>query len=123
MTTEQQRKMLEAAAKASNMVTYDPEIGSMKWKPKQDNIKDAKRWNSRYANQECGTIDDKGYRRILFRFEIKKTFKIRAHRLAWYIVYGNFLKWKLTILTKTNQITESQIYAMFQKMLISAMGR
>lgn len=88
MSTEQHRKMLECAAKASNMVTYDPEIGSMKWKPKQDNIKDAKRWNSRYANQECGTIDDKGYRRILFRFEIKKTFKIRAHRLAWYIVYG-----------------------------------
>lgn len=57
------REILEAAAKAASMVPYNPETGSMKWLPKPAGTKDSARWNSRYANKECGTIDDRGYRR------------------------------------------------------------
>ena len=50
---------------------------------------DAARWNSRYAGKECGTIDDKGYRRINLRFAGRAHFKIRVHRLAWFISFGS----------------------------------
>ena len=81
------RELLEFAAKAAGMVKYNADTGSMIWLAKTTG-KDASRWNSRYAGKECGTIDDKGYRRILFRFEIGSTFKIRVHRLAWFIANG-----------------------------------
>lgn len=82
------RELLELAAKAAGMVDYNPDTGSMRWKMKNKEQKDAARWNSRYAGKECGTFDDKGYRRVLFRFEKGRTFKIRVHRLAWLIVHG-----------------------------------
>lgn len=82
------RELLEYAAKAAGMVNYNPETGSMVWRKKDADQPDAARWNARYAGKECGTIDDKGYRRLLFRFSKEKTFKIRAHRLAWFISFG-----------------------------------
>ena len=82
------RELLELAAKAAGLVRYDPYTGLMTWPRKPDWANDSARWNARYAEKECGTIDDKGYRRILFRFEKDRTFKIRCHRLAWFIVHG-----------------------------------
>lgn len=82
------REMLELAAKAAVMVDYDAETGSMVWRAKDASESDAARWNTRYAGKECGTIDDKGYRRILIRFAGRPPFKIRAHRLAWFISFG-----------------------------------
>jgi len=70
------------------MVSYDPETGLMLWLPKSPTARDFKRWNTRYAGKQCGTIDDKGYRRILYRLDPGKTFKVRAHRLAWFCVHG-----------------------------------
>ena len=87
MTTD--RELLELAAKAAGMVKYDQLSGSMTWLTKAESVKDSTRWNARYAGEECGTIDDKGYRRILFRFEHGKPFRIRAHRLAWFISHGH----------------------------------
>ena len=81
------RELLELAAKASLLVEYCPESGSLRWRHRTEGS-DASRWNARYAGSECGTIDDKRYRRILFRLIPGKTFKIRAHRLAWFISYG-----------------------------------
>ena len=86
--TDRDRALLELAARAAGMVNYNPITGSMTWKQKPKNTKDSARWNSRYSGKECGTVDDKGYRRILFRFQPDSTFKIRVHRLAWFIVYG-----------------------------------
>lgn len=82
------REMLELAAKAAGMVDYNPATGSMVWREKPAGTHDAARWNARYAGKECGTVDDKGYRRLMFRFEGGKTLKIRAHRLAWVISFG-----------------------------------
>lgn len=82
------RELLELAAKAAGMVCYNHKTGSMVWIAKEAGVKDSARWNSRYAGKECGTLDDKGYRRILFRFVVGRTFKIRVHRLAWFIVHG-----------------------------------
>lgn len=87
MTEAEKREMLQMAAKAVGMVDYNQDTGSMTWRAKGKSEPDAARWNSRYAGQECGTIDDKGYRRILFRFD-GSVFRIRAHRLAWLISFG-----------------------------------
>lgn len=79
------RELLEKAAKA---VIYNPRTGDMTWKPKPAEIKDSARWNARYAGRRCGTLCKKGYLRILFRFDGGKIFRVRAHRLAWFIYYG-----------------------------------
>lgn len=81
-------QLLELAARAAGMVLYNQQTGLMIWRPKPDEMKDSNRWNARYANKECGTIDDKGYRRILCRFDSGCVFRIRTHRLAWFITYG-----------------------------------
>lgn len=85
---ESDRELLELAAKAAGMVDYNPVTGVMTWKSKSLDAKDSARWNARYAGKECGTVDDKGYRRILFRFGKTSAFRIRTHRLAWFIAYG-----------------------------------
>jgi len=85
------RELLELAAKAAGMVYYNAYTGIMTWRRKPPEVKDSLRWNSRYGGVECGTIDDKGYRRILFRFDGGKPFRIRTHQLAWFIVMGNLV--------------------------------
>lgn len=89
MSKQNNRELLELAAMAACMVDYDPETGSMTWRSKNFSEPDAARWNARYAGKECGTIDDKGYRRITLRFAGHAPFKIRAHRLAWFISFGS----------------------------------
>lgn len=81
------RELLELAAKAARMVCYSPNSGEFIWKSKPQNEPDSQRWNTRYAGKFCGTYDDKGYLRILVQIDGKKR-KIRAHRLAWFIVHG-----------------------------------
>jgi hypothetical protein len=73
---------------AAGMVNYDPTTGAMLWKPKAATAADATRWNSRYANKPCGTLEPTGYVRLLFRFAKGRAFKVRAHRLAWFITHG-----------------------------------
>lgn len=72
----------------SKMVNYDPDTGSMVWKPRESSINDAARWNSRYAGKEVGTIDDKGYRRILVRSFDGCARRIRVHQVAMFILTG-----------------------------------
>lgn len=86
------RELLEAAAKAAEMVDYNPDTGLMVWRAKDEHSREAARWNSRYAGKECGTLDDKGYQRLLVRRDDGTAFKIRAHRLAWLISYGTLPK-------------------------------
>lgn len=73
---------------ASSLVDYDSVTGSMKWKERDGSNKDDARWNSRYAGKEAGTVDDRGYRRILIRSYNEKVYRIRVHQLAWYIHHG-----------------------------------
>jgi hypothetical protein len=72
----------------SLLVDYDKDTGFMAWKSRVNRSMDDARWNSRYAGKECGTIDDRGYRRILFRGRDKSAKRIRVHQLAWYIITG-----------------------------------
>lgn len=72
----------------STLVVYDKETGRMVWKKRSGRSKDDARWNARYAETECGTIDDRGYRRILFRSKDGKARRVRVHQLAWYILTG-----------------------------------
>ncbi|HCF2412888.1 TPA: HNH endonuclease [Pseudomonas aeruginosa] len=82
------RELLELAARAAGMLDYNRETGQMVWRAKPVMTSEDKRWNSRYANSVAGTIDDRGYIRILVQIGVKKR-KIRAHQLAWFIVTGS----------------------------------
>jgi hypothetical protein len=79
------RELLELAASS---VRYDEVAGKLFWLPKELERKDAGRWNARYAHKECGTLDDKGYRRILMRAN-GKVLRIRVHQLIWFIANGD----------------------------------
>lgn len=82
------RELLEAAAKAAGrQVKYDPETGVILWSAKPLGAPDAVRWNARYAWSPAGSVDDKGYIRIVIQVDGKKR-RLRAHTLAWFIVYG-----------------------------------
>jgi hypothetical protein len=75
-------------AEAAKLVHYDANTGIFKWLPRPVGGRDSTRWNNRYAYKECGFIDDLGYRRIKFRIPGFHFANIRAHRLAWFIVYN-----------------------------------
>lgn len=78
---------IEIYKRAAELVSYDPETGSMKWLPREENTPQDKRWNSRCANKECGNIYV-GYRRIGFKCILDRRVSIAAHRLAWFIIHG-----------------------------------
>lgn len=73
---------------AASLVEYNQETGSVKWLKRDESGKDSLRWNARYAGKEAGTVDDKGYRRILIRSFSGKAKRIRVHQLAFFIANG-----------------------------------
>lgn len=73
----------------SSLVDYDPTTGAMLWKERDCSVKDSARWNSRYAGKEVGTLDDKGYRRILIKSFDGSPRRIRVHQVAWFILSGS----------------------------------
>ncbi|HCF2125504.1 TPA: hypothetical protein NH984_006475, partial [Pseudomonas aeruginosa] len=64
------RELLELAARAAGMLDYNRETGQMVWRAKPVMTSEDKRWNSRYANSVAGTIDDRGYIRILVQIGV-----------------------------------------------------
>jgi|JI10StandDraft_1071094.scaffolds.fasta_scaffold354168_2 hypothetical protein len=79
---------LEILRLAAEMVIYNPETGKMVWRTKAPEEEHSSLWNSKNAGKECGTFDKDGYKVISFKTKNKPSVKIRAHRLAWVIVYG-----------------------------------
>jgi hypothetical protein len=79
---------LEILRLAAEMVIYHPDTGKMVWKTKAPEEEHSSLWNSKHAGKECGTFDKDGYRVISFKTKTGPSVKIRAHRLAWVIVYG-----------------------------------
>lgn len=71
------------------LLTYDPETGSLHWKSRCDsmfrNQRLAKSWNARYANKKAFTATDKGY----FVGRINDVSYL-ASRIAWTIYHGSW---------------------------------
>lgn len=80
--------MLDQYKYAASMVIYNPLNGSMKWKREEETDRYSKRWNSQHAGRECRSRDSDGYIEIYKKKNGKTLFRVRAHRLAWFIVYG-----------------------------------
>lgn len=74
---------------ARSLIRYEHDTGKMFWKTRNSqHIKkpcSLKSWNTRYAETEITTLDNKGY---LFCSIYGKQY--RAHRLAWLIFYGEW---------------------------------
>lgn len=73
-----------------DLLAYSPETGELTWKPRSESMfstpRASRTWNSRYAGKNAGAVKD-GY----FNVSIYKTL-IKAHRIAWAMVYGEWPK-------------------------------
>lgn len=68
---------------------YDPETGEFKWLPMPSTTKSNRMYNGKYAGKVAGSAHYSG--RVKGYIDINVGgFRFRAHRLAWYKVYG---KW------------------------------
>jgi hypothetical protein len=73
------------------LVVYNSDTGLFFYKPRSVDMfkdeRDAKTFNTRWANKQIGTVDGKGY----LHFNYKKKFYL-LHRMAWLYVYGELPK-------------------------------
>ena len=71
---------------------YDPETGVFTWKERpREHFKAEKGWkltNTQRAGKLAGSFTSHGYWRITFTRGGKSVIHIRAHRVAWAIMYG-----------------------------------
>ena len=76
-----------------NLFDYYPDTGRLIWKfrPLNHFSRESswKRWNTRYAGKEAGTVQSKGYISVILTINGKeKAFK--AHRIIWALVTGDW---------------------------------
>lgn len=65
-------------------VDYDRDTGSFVWR-RVDGM--PRMWITKHAGKQAGTVDSKG-RVVLHVLMDKKSYRVFAHRLAWFIVHG-----------------------------------
>jgi len=65
-------------------VDYDRDTGSFVWR-RVDGM--PRMWITKHAGKQAGTVDAKG-RVVLHVLMDRKTYRVFAHRLAWFIVHG-----------------------------------
>lgn len=87
-----EQELIEFMRKAAAMVEYDPDSGSMLWRAKEASTPQALNWNARFAGKECGSIGNEGYRQLSLKFDLPSPRMVLAHRLAWFIAYGELPK-------------------------------
>lgn len=79
-----------------NLISYDPDTGSLTWKPRPEsyfkNYRSYRTWTSRYCGKEVGCIHTLkcGYTMRVFSLqeESGKNPRMSAHRAAWAIMTG-----------------------------------
>lgn len=79
---------LEVAARLSMLVDYNQETGDFIWKTREGQDVGSKVFNSSWAGKRAGKVEKDGYIRISVKV-FGRSHWIRAHRLAWYMVYGS----------------------------------
>lgn len=83
----QKASELEVASRLSKLVYYNPETGDFIWKKREGQDVGSKVFNSTWAGKRAGKVEKDGYVRISLKVSGRSHW-IRAHRLAWYMVYG-----------------------------------
>lgn len=69
-------------AELRRVLSYDPETGVFRWRPRAD--RDLS-WNHRFSGEEAGSVLSIGYRYINFNTKLRT-----AHRLAWLWMTGDW---------------------------------
>lgn len=73
-------RYLPTAERLRQLLDYNPETGIFTWKPRNPAHHG---WNTRYAGQVAGNVDERGYIRIVIDYKL-----CFAHRLAWVYIHG-----------------------------------
>lgn len=86
------KKSLPTPEQLRELLTYDPEIGKLFWKPRPVEMFSAamyaKTWNTKNADKEAFTAS----REYGYRVGSLSGLTLRAHRVIWAIVYGEWPK-------------------------------
>ena len=78
------KREIPAAHILRNLLDYDSETGLLVWRSRQFNSDyETRRWNTRYAGKQAGTIGGEGYLNVGVGGTV-----FPAHRLIWAIVHG-----------------------------------
>lgn len=68
----------------ANRIDYNPDCGTFVWRVSEDR---GANWNSRYAGKSAGVVTATRHVTIGARHN-GRDYRVRAHRLAWFIFYG-----------------------------------
>ena len=77
----------EICEQLAKRVTYDAETGVITWLPKDGDLRETRRWNTRFAGKEAGNLGNTGYRTVQLKFNGICYF-VMSHRLVYFICTG-----------------------------------
>ena len=80
-------RLLPTFDEVRQLIRYEPETGRFIWLRRDDSQHEGRRWNTRHAGKDAGTIKSEGYREIHICGRLHK-----AHRLAWLLETGSWPK-------------------------------
>lgn len=70
-------------------ISYCAESGMLTWLPKSSDIREDRRWNTRFAGKLITKTCDRGYISVVIRVNGKDK-KIQGHRVCWFLHYGEW---------------------------------
>ena len=88
-----ERKTIESVlppGELATRVSYDPLTGILIFKPKDGCDRLTKTWNSRFAGKVAGSKVHGGYLELNLSVA-STTYRLRAHRIAWALMTGEWL--------------------------------
>lgn len=68
--------------------SYNPETGSLKWKPREGSSPQIRRWNTIYAGKEVGGLGDGGRYLVTRITKDSKIYHLKVHRICYEMIHG-----------------------------------
>jgi hypothetical protein len=85
MTKPRDPKPLPTAEEVRALLSYRPDSGTLTWLPRPGTTPHERRWNTRYAGKQAGSLGEDGYVHVSVFDRL-----YRSHRLAWVWMTGEW---------------------------------